>query len=246
MIPYIYHLDILLQEATFFVSHELHDCYFTEPLIGNYALAYALGLIKSSYNRTKIGYLADLPFLNKRQIYITPAWPIGTPGYRIEQFNCQSESYASAMIQNAIVELAGRQYYRNKYVHRKGLKKSKKLLPTNRPQIGRIKMLAPQNQFNAFLITPEKLHVPSYIRLGKFMSKAKIEYKIIIPCKTKELEHTFPLLNPLDLNGHKLLFADTINIHPVPLVRKAVLFGLWWVGRKSEIIVPSGLRFGGI
>jgi hypothetical protein len=70
MIPYIYHLDILLQEATFFVSHELHDCYFTEPLIGNYALAYALGLIKSSYNpkeniniTTAIRYKSTAPII---------------------------------------------------------------------------------------------------------------------------------------------------------------------------------------
>ena len=51
----IYRCDLTLLEPTFFSSREISNYYQTAPLIGNYALAYALGLCHSPYyNNGKI------------------------------------------------------------------------------------------------------------------------------------------------------------------------------------------------
>ncbi len=245
MAPNLYKLDITLHEATFFASHELHDQYFTEPLIGNYALVYALGLVKSPYNRYHVGYGEDLPLMNQKGIYATPAWPETKPRYRIERFNCQGESFFMAMSENAVVELAGRQYKKDKHIFTG--ESGKRIRPTNRPQIGILKLLCPLNHFSCHLISREELSLPIYIRLGKFMSKAKIDcrkielYEKIYACSE------YKLINPIDLEpGTKILFGDTINIHPTPLIRKADIEGLWWADRDGKPVVPANMEFRGI
>lgn len=245
MIPLLYQVEIELKEATFFASHELDAYYFTEPIIGNYALAYALGLVKSPYNRTEVGYAEDLPFLNQEGIYITPARALSEPRYRIEKFNCQSESYPSAMLQNAVVELAGRQYQRDKFIY--GQSGAKRIRPTNRPQIGTLKLLSPENRFVAHLLAKEALFLPDYVRLGKFMSKAKICHKPVKLSKTVKTRAVYPLINPLDLGPEqRIWFGDTINIHPVPLIRNAEIEGSWFTDENETPILPANLMFRGI
>lgn len=246
MKPVAYKLTITLHEATFFSSHELDKFYFTEALIGNYALAYALGLIKSPYNRTDVGYAQDLPFLNEQGIYITPAWPECRPRYRIELFNCQSESFYSAMTNNAVVEISGRQYIKPQSKFVDGKTGKKLAPPTNRPQTGILKLLSPGNLFECYLISNQEIDIPSYIRLGKFMSKAKLEYHPVRVCEKKQLRAEYKLINPIDLNPEtKILFGDTINIHPVPLIRKADIQGIWWIDDKNNPVFPADMKFRG-
>jgi CRISPR-associated protein Csc1 len=250
MVPIVYKLDIELQEATFFASHELGEMYFTEALIGNYALAYALGLVKSPYNRTNVGYAEDIPELNQKSIYITPAWPERKPEYRIERFNCQSESFFKAMIPNAVVELAGRQYLQRKGTIAKYMlngETGKRVAATNRPQTGVLKLLSPLNRFTCCIIATDDVMLPSYIRLGKFMSKARVEYRRITVNRKDSLRAKYKLVNPLDLAPEsRILFGDTVNIHPVPLIRGADIEGPWWVTENNAPIVPADMKYRGL
>jgi len=249
MIPYIYQIDITLHEATFFASHELDAYYFTEPILGNYALAYALGWVNSPYNRYHVGYAEDIPALNDKGLYITPAWPTRNPTYRIERFNCQSESYKSGMTNNAVIEASGRQNLvlakGNRYKNSKTQKTI--ITATNRPQTGIIKFLQPHNQFQCHVISTQKCSMPRYIRLGKFMSKAKLTVTPLTIQSAKTHRATYPVINPIDLdNTHKLFFGDMVNIHPSPLVRQADIEGQWWIDTQLRPIVPSLLSYKGL
>ena len=247
MKPYILELKITLHEATFFASHEINDLFLTEGVLGNYALAYAFGLVRSPYDRTQVGYLEDLPELNDRGLYIAPAWPVERVRYRVEQFNCQSESFYGAMIENAVVELTGRQYMVNSkdYMTEQGVKK--RVRPINRPQLGVLKMLSPQNVFKCHLVSRKNITVPRYIRLGKFMSKAGVDCCAIPVNTEKKMDAVSEIVNPLDLpDESQILFGDTVNIHPTPLIRRAQIKGLWWVNDKGKPVIPAGMMFGGL
>ncbi len=249
MTPHIYQVTITLHEATFFASHELDELYFTEPVIGNYALSYAMGWIRSPYNRYQVGYADDLPILNEKGIYITPAWPISKPSYRIERFNCQSESYKSGMTNNAVVEASGRQVlikdksnrYRNQVTGKTVISAN------NRPQTGVIKLLRPENIFQCHVISNDSINLPSYIRLGKFMSKARIDSQQISVRACQKLRSAYPMINPVDMDKHSTIhFGDLVNIHPTPLIANADIDAQWWVNQQNHPIVPSQLTYKGL
>jgi CRISPR-associated protein Csc1 len=238
-------LEIELMESTFFASHELHELYFTEALIGNYALSYALGLVKSPYNRTNVGYIEDFPSLNKNGLYITPAWPTDQSRFKVERFNCQSESYFGAMSNNAVVELSDRCFYKEGFL--KGEGNECRVRPTNRPQTGILKMLGTGSRFSAYILFQEEPFVPSYIRLGKFMSKARVRSFPEELSKKITTRQTFGLVNPIDLPKEShILFGDTINIHPTPLVKNADIEGRWWVDKSGKPLLPADMFFGGM
>ena len=66
--------DLTLLENTFFSSREIGNFYQTEPVIGNYALCYAMGLATASYfNSGTIHYAEHLAALNVAGVYVTPA-----------------------------------------------------------------------------------------------------------------------------------------------------------------------------
>jgi CRISPR-associated protein Csc1 len=248
MIPQIYQVTVTLHEATFFASHELDELYFTEPVIGNYALSYAMGWINSPYNRYHVGYAEDFPSLNERGIYITPAWPVRKPTYRIERFNCQSESYKSGMTNNAVVEAAGRQHLIPKGSRFQNRVTGKTVISANnRPQTGVIKLLKPENQFECHVISKTPISLPHYIRLGKFMSKARIDTKPVHVKASVQFRAPYPLINPVDMETQSsIYFGDVVNIHPTPLVANAEIDCQWWVNGNDVPIVPSQLSYKGL
>ncbi|KPA14432.1 CRISPR-associated protein Csc1 [Candidatus Magnetomorum sp. HK-1] len=248
MIPNIYQLDIRLHEATFFASHELHELYFTEPVIGNYALSYALGWVNSPYNRYHVGYAEDFPLLNEKGIYITPAWPVSKPTYRIERFNCQSESYKSGMTNNAVVEASGRQHLVPKGSRFQNKTTGKTVITANnRPQTGVIKMLRPENQFQCHVISNQSIDFPSYFRLGKFMSKAKIDSTKISVANCRNLRADYPMINPIDMDENtRIHFGDLVNIHPTPLISNADIECQWWIDKNDVPLVPSHMTYKGL
>lgn len=248
MKPRVYELEITLKEGTFFASRELGDHYFTEPLLGNYALAYALGLIVSPYNRYHVGYAEDIPALNERGIYVTPAWPVDRPAFKIERFNCQSESYTAGMTNNAVVEAAGRQYLIPTKGGRYADAATGKTIisATNRPQTGVIKLLRPDNRFRCHLVSAHEIAIPRYIRLGKFMSKAKVESRTLYLEEQRRQTSVYALVNPIDLDEQsKIRFGDTIHIHPTPLIRNAEIETVWWRDRNGTPVVPAEMTFKG-
>jgi CRISPR-associated protein Csc1 len=246
---HIYRCHVTLFEKTFFSSREVSNFYYTEPLIGNYALAYALGFCNSPYfNDGTIYYREHLGALNEQRIYVTPATILGEPRFTVGQFNAQPETYWSAMGAGVLVtrpdgtrmEAAGKVWY----VHRPG-KRRKKVNPTNRPQYGRIRYLSVGNEAVFYVLSEKALTLPRYMRLGKFMSKARVNSTEVSYQTVKEANIKVPfLLNPADLaDVITIQLYDLVTVPPTPLVRNALLSGPFY-RLEDGTLLPRGMRFG--
>jgi CRISPR-associated protein Csc1 len=123
--------------------------------------------------------------------------------------------------------------------------KRRKVAAESRPQYGRIRFLAIGNRAVGYALSREPLTVPRYIRLGKFMSKARVAVQEM-PVEEVERERVvIPfLLNPADLPPDMpLTVFDLISVPPTPLVRNAHLSGRFY-RLKDGTLLPAGMRFG--
>ena len=237
----IYRASLTLLEHTYFASREVGTLYETEPLIGNYALAYAFGFCHAPYYwNGPPRYKLDLAPLNTRGIYVTPGtFVTSTLKYAFSQFNAQTDSYYSRFDQNAIATIP-----------------EKKARPTNFPQSGKIRMLGRDSEAFCFLfnLQGESLRLPSYIRLGKFNSKARVQWEqlTLLADQPEERDITLDiLLNAVDLSPSHLatLRAFSLyNIHPAPLLSHCSVRGRCWCCRRSghaeTLFLPADMRFG--
>lgn len=239
---HIYVAEVLLLEHTFFASREIGTLFESEPLIGNYALTYALGLCHAPY-RLEAGadgprYAVDLAPLNARGLYVTPA---GFHQLRLAltTFNGQTDSYYYRFAQNAIA------------ISRERVK------AMNFPQTGRIRMLGLGSQARFYLLDRDGLIAagtapvpPVYIRLGKFMSKARLTWSRapISPQLVAQDPATVDgLLNGADLPDPGVLLAySAYNIHPAPILRDVLMRGQFWQFRHDgqTIHLPAGMAYG--
>lgn len=237
----IYRADLTLMEHTFFASREVGIYYETEPVIGNYALAYALGLCAAPYHCDgPPRYKTDLGPLNNRGLYVTPGTflPDGLR-YAISQFNAQTDSYFFRFDQNAI-----------------GTDPAKKARAANFPQSGKIRMLAQSSRAFFFLLNEqgETLRLPSYIRLGKFNSKAWLRWEKLTPRSIEPVERGDErlefLLNAADLPVEamsRLRSFSMYNLYPAPLLNHCHLSGHFWqcgTRQGRDVYIPVGMRFG--
>lgn len=237
----IYLADLTLMEHTFFASREVGIYYITEPVIGNYALAYALGLCAAPYNwNGPPRYKEDLSPLNHRGLYITPGTFLpDNLRYALSQFNAQTDSYFFRFDQNAI-----------------STDPAKKARAANFPQSGKIRMLGQSSRAFFFLINGqgETLRLPSYIRLGKFNSKARLIWeKLVLRSEepiVRENQRLDFLLNAADLpndTAARLQSFSMYNLYPAPLLNKCHLSGGFWqcsTRAGNDVYVPVGMRFG--
>jgi CRISPR-associated protein Csc1 len=234
---FICRLELTLLEKVFFASREIDELFQTEPALGNYALSYALGLVASPYRLSEREdrpyYREDLSVLNEQGIYITPGTPLATPSLEVERFNGMVDSYWYKMANNAVVaDLAVRFGARAPV--------------TNFPQKGRLRMLSRGNRFFCYVLSRESYLPPRYIRLGKFMSKARVD---VTGAWQDPVMHHFQqeripcFLNPLDLSPEVAIgYYDLFNLPPVPLIRNAQLSGqLYDLGSDK---LPVGMRYG--
>jgi CRISPR-associated protein Csc1 len=237
----IYRASLTLKEHTFFASREIGIFYESEPLIGNYALAYALGLCAAPYDWSgPPRYKEDLGPLNDKGLYVTPAtFDPGRLRYAISQFNAQTDSYYFRFDQNAIAS-----------------DPQKKARAANFPQSGKIRMLGLESQAYFFLLNQQgvELNLPNYIRLGKFNSKARIVWEKLVlkstqPVRLEDVGLDF-LLNAVDLPpdiAANLRAFSVYNVHPAPLLSRCHLSGSFWhCGNRAgeDIYLPAGMRFG--
>lgn len=245
----IYRCHLTLLEATFFSSQEISNYYQTAPLIGNYALAYALGLCQSPYfNDNTVLYQQHLSELNKQGIYVTPATLTQAPRFQLAQFNAQPDAYWYAMGGGVIitrpddgyVEGAGKTWRMSR-----GGSKPSKIGAENRPQHGRIRFLSIGNEAVFYIISQEPYQPPNYIRLGKFMSKARVTAITVTHTEIAAQAVTIPfLLNPADFSsGTELITFDLVNVPPTPLVKNGVVNGRFYQLDKITHL-PVGMHFG--
>ena len=233
---HIYSCEFELMENLFFASREVNNFFQTEPVIGNYALAYALGLCHAGYhNDGEITYASDLESLNSEEIYVTPGTLKKKARFTVHQFNALSDSYWFQMEQNAIS------------VNRQRILNAKlRARPTNFPQIGRIKMLSIGNRGVFYLTSRKEFQVPRYIRLGKFMSKAKISARKQSYREAYAENADYPYyLNPNDLPSEiQIGMFDMLNIRPTPLIRQVQLSGNFYqLAGGTGIHLPAGMKF---
>ncbi|MEA3397093.1 MAG: type I-D CRISPR-associated protein Cas5/Csc1, partial [Chloroflexota bacterium] len=193
-------------------------------------------------------YKPHLGALNERGVYVTPATVMGKPRFTIGQFNAQPDSYWYAMGAGAIVTRpdggwavgAGKTWR----IVRAGGKRSK-IAAESRPQYGRIRFLAIGNRAVGYILSYEPLTIPHYVRLGKFMSKARVAVTEVKAEEVERQDATIPfLLNPADLPPEMPpTVFDLISVPPTPLVRNARLSGRFY-RLKDGTLLPLGMRFG--
>jgi CRISPR-associated protein Csc1 len=232
---HIYPANLTLCEHTFFASREIDPLYASEPLIGNYALTYALGLCNSPYRgRGGPRYKEDLTLLNEQGLYITPA-DFSSLRMVITRFNGQTDSYYFRFAQNAIATTL------------------EKIRAMNYPQGGRIRMLGLGSKASFYLLDRDHLieegkgpRLLPYIRLGKFMSKAKIDWqtKMVAQLVQREQVKVNSLLNATDLaDTNNLLVYSSYNIHPAPILRDVQMRGQFWQIDQNTYL-PADMRYG--
>jgi len=233
---YIYRCEFELMESLFFASREVNNFFQTEAVIGNYALAYALGLCRAGYyNHAEITYAQDLEKLNEAGIYVTPGTLTEKPRFTVTRFNALSDSYWYQMEQNAVS------------VNRERIFNPRlKARATNFPQIGRLKLLSIGNKGVFYLTSRDEFRVPRYIRLGKFMSKTKISaYKQRYHQTHAEDVSYSNYLNPNDLSlDTQIGMFDLLNIRPTPLIRHVQLSGDFYeLTDDAETLLPARMQF---
>ena len=233
---HIYRCEFQLMESLFFASREVNNFFQTEAVIGNYALAYALGLCCAGYhNDGEITYAQDLEKLNEVGIYVTPGTLTEKARFTVTRFNALSDSYWYQMEQNAIS------------VNRERIFNPRlKARATNFPQIGRLKLLSIGNKGVFYLTSRNEFRVPRYIRLGKFMSKAKISaykqhYREV---HAQDVPYRY-YLNPNDLpSDTQIGMFDLLNIRPTPLIRHVQLSGDFYeLADDPKTLLPARMRF---
>lgn len=236
-------IELWCAEPVFFASRELSDTYYTEGAIGNYALAYALGWARSPYRLTgrdtgRPRYIEDLTPLNQ-ECYVLPAWSAtGSPTFRFERFNALSDSYWYAMTNNRVA--TARQ---DMLKVRQGDKPST-FRPSNYPQTGRLRMIERGNRFHTLVFGDHEL--PEYIRLGKFMSKVRIEILdeqplVHLPFADYTSQAYFSTADlPTEIN---LLSFDLISMPPTSLLKNLRFRSKAW--QIGKYIIPANLQFCG-
>jgi CRISPR-associated protein Csc1 len=228
-----YRCSIELHDSLYFATRELGRLYETEPILHNYALCYALGLVDSDFYNTTVAdedtyryfcseqipkYAQHLSPLNQQGIYVTPA----------------------RAIQHTAV-LNTWKYADNRY--HVEMQKTQK----NIPSFGRAKEIAPESVFEFFLLSTHPLILPRWIRLGKWMSKAELIVTELDSPKRSGGNFIYPYpLNPLDVMfSHQVISYDTINMPPVSLIRNVRINGDYYEVDKLKIPAQMQYRFSG-
>jgi CRISPR-associated protein Csc1 len=235
---HIYRCTIELHDNLYYATREIGRLYETEPILHNYALCYALGLVDSDRHSTQVPeahgyryfcpeqvpkYEEHLTPLNQQGIYVTPA----------------------KAVHHAAVLHTWKYANNNYHVE---MEKTQK----NIPSFGRAKEIAAESLFECFVISDRSIQLPRWIRLGKWMSKAEVTVEELqeFDSMTKDFVCEHPL-NPLDVMfSHQVVSYDTLNMPPVSLIRNVrILNGSHYRIKQGNqfFTLPANMqyRFGG-
>ncbi|NJR39365.1 MAG: type I-D CRISPR-associated protein Cas5/Csc1 [Leptolyngbyaceae cyanobacterium CSU_1_4] len=226
---HLYRCTLELHDSLYFATREIGRLYETEPILHNYALCYALGLVDSDRHSTTVSeehsyryfcpeqvpkYEVHLTPLNQQEIYVTPA---------------RAVNHSSVL---------NTWKYANNNYHVE-MEKTQK----NIPSFGRTKEIAPESQFECFIMATNSLSLPKWIRLGKWMSKAEVRLEELIKPKESQGEFIFPYpLHPLDVMfSHQVLSYDTVNMPPVSLIRNVRMQGKYY--EVDHLQIPARMQY---
>lgn len=212
----ICHLE--LHDFLFYASREMGRLYETERYLHNYGLTYALGLTRSSYaNLAQVPHYAeDLHHLNEQGVYVTPAHPLRST-FAFHTFKMAATSYYSFTPQ----------------------------ISSNQVVFGRAKELAPESLFEFLVLSEREIALPRWIRLGKWMAKARLEIVASDHARIKQGHYqAHGTLNPLDLP----MLPDNCNIvamAPASLITHVQASGDHYEiqAGKQSLCLPVGMRY---
>jgi CRISPR-associated protein Csc1 len=213
---FIYRCQLELHDSLYFATREIGRLYETEAMIHNYALCYALGLVDSEVYSTTVPeehsyryfcpeqvpkYEEHLTPLNQQGIYVTPA----------------------RAVRHAAVLNTWKYANNNYHVE---MEKTQK----NIPSFGRAKEIAPESQFEFFILSEKELKLPKWVRLGKWMSKAELTVLPLSKFQKRTGTFSFPYpLNPLDVMfTHQVISYDVVNMPPVSLIQNVQMTGEYY------------------
>src|SRR5580700_6796643 len=139
---------LVLHDYLFYASREMGRLYETEKYLHNYGLTYALGLVASPYaNPVQVPhYQEDLDRMNEQGLYVTPAYPVRYT-FSFSTFKMANVNYYNFTPQ----------------------------MSRNQVVFGCSKELAPESTFEFFVLGEQPVALPRWIRLGKWMTKARID-----------------------------------------------------------------------
>ncbi len=210
---YLYHCTLTFHDNLFYETRTLGRLYETGRLLHNIALCYALGFAQTTFHHaTDVpGYAFELERVNLNNIYVTPA-------------NGEDVRYAV-------------------HTFKFGEERSSVLMErsnANIPTFGRAKEVAVGSRFSFGVLTPAALTFPRWIRMGLWMSKARLTVAepIRLTRRDERGEHTvsaYPM-NPGDLPDQtELKLFDLVSMRPSSLVENALIEAdSWWEGRWPD------------
>ncbi|MBE9006367.1 type I-D CRISPR-associated protein Cas5/Csc1 [Fortiea sp. LEGE XX443] len=228
----IYRCQLELHDSLYYATREIGRLYETEPVIHNYALCYAMGLVDSEIYSTTVAeedsyryfcpeqvpkYEEHLTPLNQQEIYVTPA---------------------RAISHSAILNTW--KYANNNY--HVEMEKTQK----NIPSFGRAKEIAPESEFEFFVISQKELKLPKWLRLGKWMSKAELTVEQLPKPQTTEGLFTCKQpLNPLDVMfTNQVMSYDVVNMPPVSLIQNVQMRGQYYqFTEMKDIKIPARMAY---
>jgi CRISPR-associated protein Csc1 len=189
---YAYKIKLECEDYLFFASSEKGKVAETAPLLHNYALAFALGLVSSPYyyENQAPQYKELLQPLNQAGIYIFPAVPEQV-SHRLMQYNTTDESFLMTRVQSM-----------------------------GYPNWGYIKCIRPGSTFTTYLLSHEPVEIPKRIRLGKWMSQVALDVTELALSQTNAI-HTPHLVNIQDVDILPNYFSHLYNLLPTRLVKEA-------------------------
>ena len=211
-----------LHDYLFYASREMGRLYETEKYLHNYGLTYALGLVASPYaNLTQVPhYQEDLDSMNEQGVYVTPAYPVRYT-FSFSTFKMANVNYYNFTPQ----------------------------MSRNQVVFGRSKELAPESAFEFFVLSEQPVALPRWIRLGKWMAKARVDTVAQeIAQSQRGVFKAAGALNPLDVS----LRPDSCNIvamAPASLITNVHCTGDYYEftyspgGRKRTICLPVAMSY---
>ena len=213
---------LTLHDYLFYASREMGRLYETEKYLHNYGLTYALGLAAAPYsNLAQVPrYQEDLDGMNKQGVYVTPAYPLRYT-FSFSTFKMANVNYYNFTPQ----------------------------ISSNQVVFGRSKELAPESTFEFFVLGDKDVALPHWIRLGKWMAKARVDIKAQGVAQTWQGSFRADgALNPLDLS----LLPESCNIvamAPASLITNVFSTGSYYEfdydegGRKRTIRLPMEMSY---
>jgi len=195
--------------------------YETGRLLHNIALCYALGFAQTSYYHALDvpQYAEEIAVLNEAGVYVTPAGGVDIH-YVVNTFKLGDERSAVLMERSN----------------------------ANIPTYGRAKEIGIGSRFAFGVLSENPLLFPTWIRMGIWLSKARLETTEIaltyVSESSEQVVSAYPL-NPTDLpDTADLRLFDLVSMRPSSLVENALIAADgWWHGTLAgtPLWLPTGL-----